>query len=106
MFQKITNWKKLFKAMNLKDFVSLNLNDKIIETNYLFISLSLSHTHTQNRMVESLKLFDSIVNNEWFVGTSVILFLNKKDLFEEKIPHSPITIIFDDYTGKQVIMIL
>ena len=50
-------------------------------------------------MVESLKLFDSIVNNEWFVGTSVILFLNKKDLFGEKIPHSPITIIFDDYTG-------
>jgi G-protein alpha subunit. len=53
-------------------------------------------------MVESLKLFDSIVNNEWFFGKSVILFLNKKDLFEEKIPYSPITIIFPDYTGKQI----
>ena len=50
-------------------------------------------------MVESLKLFDSIVNNEWFTETSVILFLNKKDLFEEKIPYSPLTIIFPDYTG-------
>lgn len=61
--------------------------------------LRLAEDDTTNRMVESLKLFDSIVNNDWFLGTSVILFLNKKDLFEEKIPHSPITIIFDDYTG-------
>ena len=51
-------------------------------------------------MIESLKLFDSIVNNEWFTDTSVILFLNKKDLFEEKIPFSPLTICFPDYSGK------
>ncbi|TMW43406.1 hypothetical protein DOY81_011514, partial [Sarcophaga bullata] len=38
-----------------------------------------------NRMQESLKLFDSICNNKWFTDTSIILFLNKKDLFEEKI---------------------
>ena len=57
-------------------------------------------------MVESLKLFDSIVNNEWFFGKSVILFLNKKDLFEEKIPYSPITIIFPDYKGKCILLFL
>ena len=51
-------------------------------------------------MIESLKLFDSIVNNEWFTDTSVILFLNKKDLFEEKIPLSPLTLCFPDYSGK------
>lgn len=61
--------------------------------------LRLAEDDTTNRMVESLKLFDSIVNNEWFLHTSVILFLNKKDLFEEKIPFSPITICFPDYTG-------
>jgi len=50
-------------------------------------------------MEESLKLFESIVNNRWFVETSVILFLNKKDLFEEKITMSPLTICFPDYSG-------
>lgn len=53
----------------------------------------------QNRMHESLKLFDSICNNKWFTDTSIILFLNKKDLFEEKIRKSPLTICFPEYTG-------
>ena len=54
----------------------------------------------QNRMQESLKLFDSICNNKWFGDTSIILFLNKKDLFEEKILRSPLTICFPEYTGN------
>lgn len=51
-------------------------------------------------MMESMKLFDSICNNKWFVDTSIILFLNKKDLFEDKIRHSPLTICFPEYSGK------
>lgn len=51
-------------------------------------------------MQESLKLFDSICNNKWFTDTSIILFLNKKDLFEEKIKKSPLTICFPEYTGR------
>lgn len=51
-------------------------------------------------MQESLKLFDSICNNKWFTDTSIILFLNKKDLFEEKIRKSPLTICFPEYAGK------
>ncbi len=54
----------------------------------------------QNRMQESLKLFDSICNNKWFGDTSIILFLNKKDLFEEKILRSPLTICFPEYAGE------
>ncbi|KAJ8872656.1 hypothetical protein PR048_026265 [Dryococelus australis] len=57
-------------------------------------------TLLQNRMQESLKLFDSICNNKWFTDTSIILFLNKKDLFEEKIKKSPLTICFPEYAGK------
>jgi len=39
---------------------------------------------TQNRLVEAVVLFEEIVNSRWFTSTSVILFLNKRDLFEEK----------------------
>ena len=54
-------------------------------------------------MEESLKLFESIINNRWFSETSVILFLNKKDLFEEKIGTSPLTICFPEYSGRFLI---
>ena len=51
-------------------------------------------------MHESMKLFDSISNNKWFTDTSIILFLNKKDIFEEKIDNSPLTICFPEYIGR------
>lgn len=57
-------------------------------------------SYPQNRMHESMKLFDSICNNKWFTDTSIILFLNKKDIFEEKIKKSPLTICFPEYTGR------
>ena len=38
-----------------------------------------------NRMTEALNLFAEIANSRWFTDTAIILFLNKKDLFEEKI---------------------
>ncbi|XP_054719448.1 guanine nucleotide-binding protein G(i) subunit alpha [Uloborus diversus] len=62
--------------------------------------LVLAEDEEMNRMIESMKLFDSICNNKWFVETSIILFLNKKDLFEEKITKSPLSICFPEYTGN------
>lgn len=50
-------------------------------------------------MTEALTLFDSICNSKWFVMTSIILFLNKVDLFKEKILKSPIEKHFPDYKG-------
>ncbi|XP_060537105.1 G protein alpha i subunit [Cylas formicarius] len=61
--------------------------------------LVLAEDEEMNRMVESMKLFDSICNSKWFVTSSIILFLNKKDLFTEKIVKSPLTICFPEYTG-------
>ncbi|KAG5356319.1 Guanine nucleotide-binding protein alpha-3 subunit [Yarrowia sp. B02] len=52
-----------------------------------------------NRMNESLVLFDSIINSRWFVRTSVVLFLNKIDVFTEKLPLSPLENQFPDYKG-------
>ncbi|KAJ4947706.1 hypothetical protein JOQ06_009739 [Pogonophryne albipinna] len=59
----------------------------------------LHEDETTNRMHESLMLFDSICNNKFFIDTSIILFLNKKDLFGDKIKKSPLTICFPEYTG-------
>jgi len=52
-----------------------------------------------NRMAESLKLFKEICNNKWFVNSSIILFLNKKDLFEKKIQVTDLNVCFPEYTG-------
>lgn len=39
---------------------------------------------SQNRFAEAVDLFDEICNSKWFTDTSMILFLNKRDLFETK----------------------
>lgn len=36
-------------------------------------------------MAESLVLFDSVINSRWFLRTSIILFLNKIDIFRQKL---------------------
>ncbi|PGH17576.1 guanine nucleotide-binding protein alpha-3 subunit [Polytolypa hystricis UAMH7299] len=54
---------------------------------------------SQNRMMESLVLFDSVVNSRWFMRTSIILFLNKVDLFRQKLARSPLSNYFPDYSG-------
>ncbi|CAG8472407.1 4337_t:CDS:10 [Funneliformis caledonium] len=51
-----------------------------------------------NQMQEALMLFDSICNSQWFVNTSMILFLNKIDIFREKIKNSSVKKYFPDYT--------
>lgn len=60
---------------------------------------TLRLTHEKNRMMESLVLFDSVVNSRWFMRTSIILFLNKVDLFRQKLPRSPLSTYFPDYSG-------
>eukprot|EP01103_Thecamoeba_quadrilineata_P020384 TRINITY_DN8714_c0_g1_i1.p1 TRINITY_DN8714_c0_g1~~TRINITY_DN8714_c0_g1_i1.p1 ORF type:complete len:343 (+),score=74.46 TRINITY_DN8714_c0_g1_i1:83-1111(+) len=61
--------------------------------------LKMYEDSSTNRMEESLRVFKEISNNRWFVDTPMVLLLNKRDLFEEKIKTSPITIAFPEYTG-------
>lgn len=53
-------------------------------------------------MEESKALFKTIITYPWFLNSSVILFLNKKDLLEEKIMYSHLTSYFPEYTGKHL----
>jgi len=52
-----------------------------------------------NRLHESLTVFESICNNRYFLETAMILFLNKIDLFIEKIKKVPLKKCFEDYDG-------
>lgn len=53
-------------------------------------------------MRESLALFELINNYPWFKESSVILFLNKTDLFYEKVPKSKLVDHFPAFQGKIV----
>lgn len=50
-------------------------------------------------MLESLVLFESVINSRWFTRTSIILFLNKIDVFKAKLPKVPLEKYFTDYAG-------
>ncbi|KAJ9096144.1 Guanine nucleotide-binding protein subunit alpha [Naganishia adeliensis] len=55
-----------------------------------------------NRLVEALTLYDTICNSRWFIRTSIILFLNKIDIFREKLPVSRLSRFFPDYRGDDL----
>ena len=57
---------------------------------------------TTNCMVDSLQLFDEIVNDSQFASTPIILFLNKTDLYKIKIKEISIKecIAFNDYDDE------
>mmetsp|Transcript_18963 Transcript_18963/g.26690 ORF Transcript_18963/g.26690 Transcript_18963/m.26690 type:complete len:431 (+) Transcript_18963:248-1540(+) len=61
----------------------------------------LTEAKRTNRMVEALELFRSVCNNRAFADTSIMLFLNKKDIFAEKILYSDIADQrpFSDFSG-------
>ena len=62
---------------------------------------TLAEAKRTNRMVEALELFRSVCNNRAFSNTSIMLFLNKRDIFQEKILYSDIAAQrpFCDYAG-------
>ncbi|KAF8429399.1 G-protein alpha subunit-domain-containing protein [Boletus edulis BED1] len=44
-------------------------------------------------------LFESVINSRWFLRTSIILFLNKIDIFKTKLPKVPLERYFPEYSG-------
>lgn len=61
--------------------------------------LKLYEDENVNRIQEARKLFDDIVNSKWFQNTNIVLFLNKSDLFAEKIKTVDLKVCFSDYKG-------
>lgn len=53
-----------------------------------------------NRLVESMNIFETIVNNKLFLNVSIILFLNKTDLLVDKIRTVDIRKNFPEFRGE------
>jgi guanine nucleotide-binding protein subunit alpha-12 len=74
-------------------------------TSILFLASSsefdqvLYEDRRTNRLIESCDVFEAIANNTAFAGVSIILFLNKTDLLEEKICCVNIADYFPQFTG-------
>uniref|UniRef100_A0A3P8ZFV6 Guanine nucleotide-binding protein subunit alpha n=2 Tax=Esox lucius TaxID=8010 RepID=A0A3P8ZFV6_ESOLU len=61
----------------------------------------LVESDNENRMEESKALFRTIITYPWFKDSSIILFLNKIDLLQEKILFSHLVDYFPEYDGPQ-----
>ena len=66
----------------------------------------LFESDNENRMEESKALFKTIITYPWFQNSSVILFLNKKDLLEEKIVYSHLVDYFPEYDGMSIVLFI
>ncbi|ORY63823.1 guanine nucleotide binding protein, alpha subunit [Leucosporidium creatinivorum] len=62
----------------------------------------LYEDESTSRIVEATTLWKSIVNSRWFSKTNVILFLNKIDLFKEKLVHHRLSDYLPEYEGENL----
>ncbi|KAI8901317.1 guanine nucleotide binding protein, alpha subunit [Globomyces pollinis-pini] len=54
-----------------------------------------------NRMNDAIDLFDQMVNHPLLAKPDMMIFYNKKDLFDKKIKQSPLKNYFPDYNGRE-----
>lgn len=66
---------------------------------YMFLIQVLFEDETQNKLRESIALFENIITYPWFQEAAIILLLNNTDLFHEKIARSNLAIHFPAYKG-------
>ncbi|KAH7662381.1 guanine nucleotide-binding protein G(o) subunit alpha, partial [Aphelenchoides avenae] len=80
-------WVSVFDNVNAIFFIAAisEYDQKMVEDN------------ETNRLADAIRLFNEIGNIALFKKTSTILFLNKTDLFEEKIKRVPLKTCFSEY---------
>ncbi|ORY76578.1 putative guanine nucleotide-binding protein alpha-1 subunit [Leucosporidium creatinivorum] len=61
----------------------------------------LYEDETQSRLSEALLVFDSVANSRWFGKSTLVLFLNKIDLFKEKLPKASLRLAFPGFQGNE-----
>jgi len=64
-------------------------------------NLSLHEDRRTNRILEALRLFHQVCISQWFTKAAMILFLNKADLFSQKLEDgASIKAAFPEYKGE------
>lgn len=83
-------WKKSFQGVSAVIFVAA-----ISEYDQMLFEDS-----SMNRMAEALHLFSEINTSHWFKKSQIVLFLNKADIFAEKITNISLKVCFPEYEGS------
>jgi len=84
-----TKWKACFDCVTSVLFIAgLSEYDQYLREN-----------ESVNRLDESLRLYEDVVNSEIFKDVSVILFLNKTDLLERKLKVVPLSQFYPSFQG-------
>lgn len=63
------------------------------------IDMTMLEDPSVNRMLDSLFLFEQTTINPMLQKCDFILFLNKKDLFADKVPSFKLNSLFPEYQG-------
>ncbi|KII64258.1 G protein alpha o subunit [Thelohanellus kitauei] len=77
-----------------------DVNAMIYVASLVDYCMGLEEDPSTNRLVESVKLFGGMCNSPYFTNIPIILFLNKKDIFEQKIKKCPIKSFFAEFEGN------
>jgi len=82
-------WIGMFEAVDAIIFVaSLSSYDEV-----------LAEDNSVNSLKETVQIWDSIANSQWFTRSTIMLLLNKTDLFGQKLRNMPLSSKFPEYTG-------
>ncbi|XP_073699767.1 guanine nucleotide-binding protein G(q) subunit alpha-like [Garra rufa] len=88
----IKKWIHCFDSVKSIIFVASLIDyDQVLEEN----------NDQKNRMEESLSLFYTTINSQWFANSSIILLLNKMDILAEKICFSDLKTTFPQFEGRR-----
>ena len=52
--------------------------------------------------MQNVKLFEEFASSPWFAKASIILLLNKIDVFKNKLPFRPLERYQPEYTGQDI----
>jgi GTPase SAR1 family protein len=78
-----------------------NVQNILFVTSLSCYDQNLVEDPSTNRAADAIMLFFHICHLKLLLNTGIILFLNKRDLFEKKVVKIPIKKFFEDYSGEE-----